>query len=329
MRRRGPDVYDETLIDLTGAPPLSAGVAGEALGLPVWDDEPDDLDDLEDLDGDLQPAGPAFGADDLVMPGDPPVATPPAPRFVPPRPAPRPAPPPARPVVEEPPEELDLAALVASVDDGIPPEPEPCRRPIPRRGRPRGHDQATPPNAAHRRRRADRHDPRVEDRARRRDACVQHGRDRMDAVGTARGGPHRDLVLPRRAGDRRRRGRRRGRDRQPLRRAQGRHDPRVQRALREPQAGVGGRRLVDGDRRSRRHAARRDGGGGRRGRRRGSARRAAGLPPQRRQQRRLRERHVRHVVPGRRVHGRRQPRSDRAHQPVRPDDRRLARVRHP
>ncbi len=51
-------MYDETLIDLTGAPPLSAGVAGEVLGLPVWDDEPDDLDDLDDrrLDGDLQPA---------------------------------------------------------------------------------------------------------------------------------------------------------------------------------------------------------------------------------------------------------------------------------
>ncbi len=70
-------------------------------------------------------------------------------------------------------------------------------------------------------------------------------------------------------------------------------------------------------------------GGGRRGRRRRRARRAAGVPPRRRQQRRLRQRHLRHVVPGRRVHGRRQPRSDRAHQPVRPDDRRLARVRHP
>ena len=39
VRRRGDTVYDETLIDLTGAPPISVGVAGEVLGLPVWEED--------------------------------------------------------------------------------------------------------------------------------------------------------------------------------------------------------------------------------------------------------------------------------------------------
>ena len=41
-------MYDETLIDLTGAPPISVGVAGEVLGLPVWEED-EDLDD-DDVD---------------------------------------------------------------------------------------------------------------------------------------------------------------------------------------------------------------------------------------------------------------------------------------
>jgi hypothetical protein len=138
VRRRGPDVYDETLIDLTGAPPLSAGVAGEVLGLPVWDDAPDDDQDLHDLEEALQPAGPALGVDELVMPGEPPSgaraprsAPAPVSRTVPARPASGPAPRPSasrRPVEPEPPEELDLAGLVASVDEQRPP-PQPLPPP--------------------------------------------------------------------------------------------------------------------------------------------------------------------------------------------------------
>jgi hypothetical protein len=142
VRRRGPEVHDETLIDLTGAPPLSAGVAGEVLGLPVWDDAPHDAphddQELEALDEALQPAGPALGTDELVMPGEPSSsarpsrpAPEPAARPVPARPVSGPAPRPSparRPVEPEPPEELDLAGLVASVDEERPP-PEPLPPP--------------------------------------------------------------------------------------------------------------------------------------------------------------------------------------------------------
>lgn len=39
-RRRLTDTHDETLIDLADAPPIYAGVAGEALDLPAWADDP-------------------------------------------------------------------------------------------------------------------------------------------------------------------------------------------------------------------------------------------------------------------------------------------------
>src|SRR4029079_19067002 len=47
VRRRAATVYDETLIDLTGAPPISVGVAGEVLGVPVWEED-EALDDEHD-----------------------------------------------------------------------------------------------------------------------------------------------------------------------------------------------------------------------------------------------------------------------------------------
>jgi hypothetical protein len=37
-------MHDETLIDLEDEPPLSAGIAGEVLGMPLWDDEPDQVE---------------------------------------------------------------------------------------------------------------------------------------------------------------------------------------------------------------------------------------------------------------------------------------------
>jgi GT2 family glycosyltransferase len=63
VRRRATDVHDETLIDLTGAPPLTSGVAGEVLAAPAWDDDDGaDADDLdggdEDVDGDDVPEEP-------------------------------------------------------------------------------------------------------------------------------------------------------------------------------------------------------------------------------------------------------------------------------
>jgi hypothetical protein len=52
-RRRLIDVHDETLIDLADAAPLSSGVAGEALELPVWADDPIDAsDDATEPDAD-------------------------------------------------------------------------------------------------------------------------------------------------------------------------------------------------------------------------------------------------------------------------------------
>jgi hypothetical protein len=44
-RRRGIEIYDETLIDLDERPMSGSGVAGEVLGMPMWgDDEFDELD---------------------------------------------------------------------------------------------------------------------------------------------------------------------------------------------------------------------------------------------------------------------------------------------
>ena len=47
-RRRVTAMHDETLIDLEDEPPLSAAIAGEVLGLPLWDDDEDDDDPSED-----------------------------------------------------------------------------------------------------------------------------------------------------------------------------------------------------------------------------------------------------------------------------------------
>jgi hypothetical protein len=41
-RRRAGGVHDETLIDLSESPALTGVVIGEALGVPVWEGEPDD-----------------------------------------------------------------------------------------------------------------------------------------------------------------------------------------------------------------------------------------------------------------------------------------------
>jgi hypothetical protein len=117
VRRRSATVYDETLIDLTGAPPISVGVAGEVLGLPVWeeDEADDDRDDDESERTITMPAGhEALAAA--------PVARPAPAHTVPPQAAPHPrrdTTPPSgiRRVTPTPPDELDLAGLVASVDD--------------------------------------------------------------------------------------------------------------------------------------------------------------------------------------------------------------------
>jgi len=118
VRRRSATVYDETLIDLTGAPPISVGVAGEVLGLPVWeeDDADDDRDDDDESERTItMPAGhEALAAA--------PIARPAQARTVPPQAAPHPrrdTTPPSgiRRVTPTPPDELDLAGLVASVDD--------------------------------------------------------------------------------------------------------------------------------------------------------------------------------------------------------------------
>jgi hypothetical protein len=122
-RRRVDDVHDETLIDLTDAPPLSLGVAGEVLGLPVWND-----DDELVFEPESQPD------DEATPPGDEPSepADRPEPKL---RPASRPAPIPvgrdqrgsartptafgAAQAIDDAGDdaELDLAGLVASVDD--------------------------------------------------------------------------------------------------------------------------------------------------------------------------------------------------------------------
>jgi hypothetical protein len=136
VRRRAATDYDETLIDLTGAPPIAAGVAGEVLGLPVWEEDEefgeDDVDeddvgddDVDDDDGDRDERI-ALPSSDATLTGvhggrrheAPPAAArpsapPPAPRprrdTTPPAGSPRVSPTAA--------DELDLAGLVASVDD--------------------------------------------------------------------------------------------------------------------------------------------------------------------------------------------------------------------
>jgi hypothetical protein len=114
-RRRGLELHDETLIDLSEGPSLGGVVIGEALGLPMWDDA---------------------GEDDLAPFADPEPADP---DDAPARPTP--APPPSGalraeqgasiehatpslrhpvfdvPVADDAEEDVDLASLVASVDD--------------------------------------------------------------------------------------------------------------------------------------------------------------------------------------------------------------------
>jgi hypothetical protein len=127
-------VYDETLIDLTGAPPISVGVAGEVLGLPVWEEDDDDLDDDDNDDDDIsrrdEPivlpsrqealastsgggAAPAPTASQALPHVASKSSAPPAPRphrdTTPPSGLPRVAP-----LAQD---ELDLAGLVASVDE--------------------------------------------------------------------------------------------------------------------------------------------------------------------------------------------------------------------
>jgi len=124
VRRRAATVYDETLIDLTGAPPISVGVAGEVLGLPVWEED-EDLDDDDDVDEPEHTITLPAGHEALAAaPGTRPAPT----RTVAPSGAgekpivPRPrrdTTPPSgiRRVTPTAPDELDLAGLVASVDD--------------------------------------------------------------------------------------------------------------------------------------------------------------------------------------------------------------------
>jgi hypothetical protein len=119
VRRRSATVYDETLIDLTGAPPLAVGVAGEVLGVPVWEeDEEFDDDDAPEVD---EPIVLPSGHEALTpSPGGRP--TPAAAPRPPVPPAPRPrrdtTPPSGIPrVAPAGPDELDLAGLVASVDE--------------------------------------------------------------------------------------------------------------------------------------------------------------------------------------------------------------------
>jgi hypothetical protein len=120
VRRRTSTVYDETLIDLTGAPPISVGVAGEVLGLPVWEEEGDGLDEADDPERTV-----TLPAENAALAGAP--TTRPA-RPVPSSGATEPAvaartrrdttpPRGIRPVAPAAPEELDLAGLVASVDE--------------------------------------------------------------------------------------------------------------------------------------------------------------------------------------------------------------------
>jgi hypothetical protein len=128
VRRRAATAYDETLIDLTGAPPISVGVAGEVLGLPVWEED-DDLpgDDFDDPERTISlPSGDeAMAAAPGTRSTTPGPASPTAPS---PEQRPHPGPRPQRDttphsgvrrVEPEPlePDELDLAGLVASVDD--------------------------------------------------------------------------------------------------------------------------------------------------------------------------------------------------------------------
>jgi hypothetical protein len=145
VRRRATNVYDETLIDLTGAPPLASGVAGEVLGAPTWEDDQDADDDADDAADDaVEPeAGPDEGRDRPDLEPDPDdtisfhppaavvaeqVATagrsrPSFPRRATPA---RDTTPPVgatRPQRATAPDEVDLAALVAGVDDDATPDP--------------------------------------------------------------------------------------------------------------------------------------------------------------------------------------------------------------
>jgi hypothetical protein len=125
VRRRAAVVYDETLIDLTGAPPISVGVAGEVLGLPVWEeDEELDGNDEDDADSERtisltsghEAMATASGSRSTATRTTP--ATEQRPPTTPRRPHRDTTPPSGmRRVEPSAPDELDLAGLVASVDD--------------------------------------------------------------------------------------------------------------------------------------------------------------------------------------------------------------------
>ncbi|HEX6658357.1 MAG TPA: hypothetical protein VF065_09770, partial [Ilumatobacter sp.] len=126
VRRRAATVYDETLIDLTGAPPISVGVAGEVLGLPVWEEDEDlDGDDVDEPEHTITlPAGHEALA---AAPGTRPAPSRPLPpsgtgeKPIAPRPRRDTTPPSGiKRLAPAAPDELDLAGLVASVDDDAP-----------------------------------------------------------------------------------------------------------------------------------------------------------------------------------------------------------------
>jgi GT2 family glycosyltransferase len=128
VRRRSTDLHDETLIDLSDAPALAGVVAGEALGVPSWSDDEAEQGDESDshggagveLDDDPDPdtdvlTPPVVGASAEPRPSramelpDPPPVAPRAPG------AGLPDPRDDGPIADL--DEVDLAALVASVDD--------------------------------------------------------------------------------------------------------------------------------------------------------------------------------------------------------------------
>ena len=156
VRRRTANVYDETLIDLTGAPPISAGVAGEALGTPTWEDEDDDPGELFDdvIARSIDAGGDPIDAGPLPLSVSPHIDSFAAGRSaeraervasVRPRAASGPIP---RPVAQtaavDPSDEVDLAALVASVGDDSESKPtatEPADRGV--AGEPQSDDVST------------------------------------------------------------------------------------------------------------------------------------------------------------------------------------------
>lgn len=138
-RRRGPELHEETLIDLSDATALGGVVAGEALGTLTWDEE--DNIDAAPFTTELTEVGPpqsppldplidaptqapidlshdgvdaVTGAEPGDVPIEPPAGAPTRPHAVF-----------DVPVADEgDDEDVDLASLVASVDDDAPTEPD-------------------------------------------------------------------------------------------------------------------------------------------------------------------------------------------------------------